>query len=95
MLWRNRASPTIRSTARYSAAGRAADRRLGTVWDGHDDESLSRLPNLPPQESEPPKERRHRGGLLVGCSAMTMTMTTRRLPRPAIVEGRKPESNHV
>jgi len=37
----------------------------GAVWDGHDDESLSRLPNLPPQDAEQTKpERRHRGGLL-------------------------------
>jgi len=37
----------------------------GAVWDHRDDESLSRLPNLPPDESEQPrKERRHRGGLL-------------------------------
>jgi len=37
----------------------------GPVWDGHDDESLSHTPNLPPGEQEPSKrERRHRGGLL-------------------------------
>jgi len=36
----------------------------GPVWDGHDDESLNRLPNLPPEEQEPKRERRHRGGLL-------------------------------
>jgi penicillin-binding protein 1A len=37
----------------------------GPVWDGHDDESLSRTPNLPPGEQERSKrERRHRGGLL-------------------------------
>jgi penicillin-binding protein 1A len=36
----------------------------GASWDGHDDESLSRLPNLPPEEAEQPKERHHRGGLL-------------------------------
>jgi hypothetical protein len=37
----------------------------GAEWDHHDDESLSRLPNLPPEEVEQPKrERRHRGGLL-------------------------------
>jgi len=37
----------------------------GPVWDGHDDESLSHTPNLPPGEQEPSKrEHRHRGGLL-------------------------------
>jgi penicillin-binding protein 1A len=34
----------------------------GAVWDGIDDEKLSRLPNLPPEQEERP--RRHRGGLL-------------------------------
>jgi hypothetical protein len=34
-------------------------------WDHHDDESLSRTPNLPPEEAEQAKpHRRHRGGLL-------------------------------
>jgi penicillin-binding protein 1A len=37
----------------------------GAEWDHRDDESLSRLPNLPPEEQEQPKrEHRHRGGLL-------------------------------
>jgi penicillin-binding protein 1A len=37
----------------------------GAVWDGRDDESLRRLPNLPPGEAQPPRrERHHRGGLL-------------------------------
>jgi penicillin-binding protein 1A len=36
----------------------------GATWDGRDDESLSRLPNLPAEESQQPNERRHRGGLL-------------------------------
>ncbi len=37
----------------------------GADWDHRDDESLSRLPNLPPEEAEQPKkDRRHRGGLL-------------------------------
>ena len=36
----------------------------GPVWDGHDDESLSHTPNLPPGEQEPKREHRHRGGLL-------------------------------
>jgi len=37
----------------------------GAVWDGRDDESLRRLPNLPPEEAQPPRrERHHRGGLL-------------------------------
>ena len=36
----------------------------GAVWDGHDDESLSRLPNLPPEEAEQQPKRHHRGGLL-------------------------------
>jgi len=37
----------------------------GGIWDGRDDESLGRLPDLPPEEAEPPRrERRHRGGLL-------------------------------
>ena len=34
----------------------------GATWDGHDDEGLSHLPNLPPEESQPQRtERRHRG----------------------------------
>ncbi len=34
----------------------------GATWDGHDDESLSHLPNLPPEEAQPQRaERRHRG----------------------------------
>jgi penicillin-binding protein 1A len=36
----------------------------GAMWDHRDDESLARLPNLPPEEAEQPKPRRHRGGLL-------------------------------
>jgi penicillin-binding protein 1A len=37
----------------------------GVEWDHHDDESLSRTPNLPPEEAEQAKpHRRHRGGLL-------------------------------
>jgi penicillin-binding protein 1A len=36
----------------------------GAPWDGRDDESLNRLPNLPPEEPQPQQERRHRGGLL-------------------------------
>jgi len=37
----------------------------GAEWDHRDDESLSRLPNLPPEEGEQPKpQKRHRGGLL-------------------------------
>jgi len=37
----------------------------GAVWDGRDDEMMSRPPNLPPGEAETPRrERHHRGGLL-------------------------------
>jgi hypothetical protein len=37
----------------------------GAVWDGRDDESLSRVPQLPPEEPQSTRqERRHRGGLL-------------------------------
>jgi penicillin-binding protein 1A len=37
----------------------------GAQWDHRDDESLSRLPNLPPEEAEQAKpQHRHRGGLL-------------------------------
>jgi len=36
----------------------------GATWDGRDDESLSRLPELPPDEQQPQREHRHRGGLL-------------------------------
>jgi len=36
----------------------------GASWDHRDDESLSHLPNLPPEEQQPRTERRHRGGLL-------------------------------
>ncbi len=37
----------------------------GATWDGRDDESLGRLPELPPEEPPPQQpERRHRGGLL-------------------------------
>jgi penicillin-binding protein 1A len=37
----------------------------GAIWDGRDDESLSRVPQLPPDEDQPARpERRHRGGLL-------------------------------
>jgi penicillin-binding protein 1A len=37
----------------------------GAQWDGRDDESLSRVPDLPPDESQPARsERKHRGGLL-------------------------------
>jgi len=37
----------------------------GPSWDGHDDENLNKLPNLPSAEPDQPKrERRHRGGLL-------------------------------
>ncbi|HSS13269.1 MAG TPA: penicillin-binding transpeptidase domain-containing protein, partial [Rhizomicrobium sp.] len=37
----------------------------GAVWDGRDDESLNRLPQLPPEEPQSTRtERRHRGGLL-------------------------------
>jgi penicillin-binding protein 1A len=35
----------------------------GAIWDGMDDEKLSRLPDLPPDQEEQP-HRRHRGGLL-------------------------------
>jgi penicillin-binding protein 1A len=34
-------------------------------WDGRDDESLSRVPELPPEDAQQARpERRHRGGLL-------------------------------
>jgi len=34
----------------------------GATWDGRDDENLSHLPNLPPEEAQPQRtERRHRG----------------------------------
>jgi penicillin-binding protein 1A len=36
----------------------------GATWDGRDDESLNRLPNLPAEEPQPQQGRRHRGGLL-------------------------------
>ena len=36
----------------------------GAVWDGRDDESLSRLPDLPAEEPQPQRPERHRGGLL-------------------------------
>jgi penicillin-binding protein 1A len=37
----------------------------GATWDGRDDESLTRVPELPPEESQSARpERRHRGGLL-------------------------------
>ncbi|HWY64728.1 MAG TPA: PBP1A family penicillin-binding protein [Rhizomicrobium sp.] len=37
----------------------------GAGWDGRDDESFGRPPNLPAEENEPPRrERHHRGGLL-------------------------------
>ncbi len=37
----------------------------GATWDGRDDESFARPPNLPPEEAEQPRrERHHRGGLL-------------------------------
>ena len=37
----------------------------GAVWDGRDDESLTRVPELPPDDSQSGRpERRHRGGLL-------------------------------
>ncbi len=34
------------------------------TWDARDDESLSKLPDLPADEPQPRSERRHRGGLL-------------------------------
>lgn len=44
------------------------DRELmasGATWDGRDDESLNRLPNLPAEEpQQPQRPERHRGGLL-------------------------------
>jgi len=37
----------------------------GATWDGRDDESLNRLPNLPAEEpQQPQRPERHRGGLL-------------------------------
>jgi penicillin-binding protein 1A len=37
----------------------------GAGWDGRDDESFGRPPNLPAEENEPPRRERHqRGGLL-------------------------------
>jgi len=37
----------------------------GAVWDGRDDESLTRVPELPPEDSQSGRpERKHRGGLL-------------------------------
>lgn len=36
----------------------------GAIWDGIDDEKLSRTPDLPAQEPETRPERHHRGGLL-------------------------------
>jgi penicillin-binding protein 1A len=36
----------------------------GATWDGRDDESLNRLPNLPAEEPQPQRPERHRGGLL-------------------------------
>jgi penicillin-binding protein 1A len=36
----------------------------GALWDHADDESLSRLPNLPAEESDARREHHHRGGLL-------------------------------
>jgi penicillin-binding protein 1A len=39
----------------------------GAAWDGRDDETLNRLPDLPaqdPQQQQQQPERRHRGGLL-------------------------------
>jgi len=37
----------------------------GASWDGRDDESFGRPPNLPPEEADQPRrERHHRGGLL-------------------------------
>jgi penicillin-binding protein 1A len=38
------------------------DQIAGAAWDSRDDESLSHLPNLPPEEQQPQRaERRHRG----------------------------------
>ena len=38
---------------------------LGAIWDGRDDESLSRIPELPPEEPQSNRPgRKHRGGLL-------------------------------
>jgi penicillin-binding protein 1A len=34
------------------------------TWDARDDESLNKLPNLPPEEPQQRSEHRHRGGLL-------------------------------
>ncbi|MEO8301664.1 MAG: hypothetical protein ABI608_07720, partial [Rhizomicrobium sp.] len=37
----------------------------GATWDGRDDESLTRVPDLPPEEQQAARpERKHRGGLL-------------------------------